>query len=94
MSFSPRRLYMDNAATSSPKPPGVLQAMTRYVNELGSSPGRGNYAEAREAGRLLFQCRERLCKLFNGQKPEHVIFTLNTTDALNLAIRGIVSAAG
>lgn len=81
---------MDNAATSFPKPPGVLQAMARFARELGASPGRGAYAEAREAGRLLFQCRQRLNTLIHGEDPTHIIFTLNTTDALNLAIRGLV----
>ncbi len=90
---APRRLYMDNAATSFPKPPAVHQAMTHYATQLGASPGRGAYAEARESGRLMNQCRDRLCQLFNGTRPEHVIFTLNTTDALNLAIRGAVVAA-
>ena len=81
---------MDNAATSFPKPPAVLEAMTRYATELGASPGRGAYAEAREAGRLMQQCRERINALIGGQSPDHVVFTLNTTDALNLAIRGIL----
>lgn len=87
---APRRLYMDNAATSFPKPAGVHQAMMRYANELGASPGRGAYAEARETGRLVDQCRLRINDLIHGQDPNHVIFTLNTTDALNLAIRGLV----
>ncbi len=90
--LAPRRLYLDNAATSFPKPPDVLAAMTRYATELGASPGRGAYAESRESGRLIQQCRERLCSLFHGQSPDHVVFTLNTTDALNLAIRGVVGA--
>ncbi len=81
---------MDNAATSFPKPPKVYEAMMHYATELGASPGRGAYAEAREAGRLMNQCRQRLNQLINGQSPEHVIFTLNTTDGLNLAIRGIL----
>lgn len=85
-----RRMYLDNAATSFPKPPAVAQAMAHYAHELGASPGRGAYAEAREAGRLMHQCRQRLNRLFNGQSPEHVVFTLNTTDALNLAIRGVI----
>lgn len=91
-SAAPRRLYMDNAATSFPKPPAVLEAMTRYATQIGAS-ARGAYDEAKQTGALVMQCRQRLCQLFNGQKPEHVIFTLNTTDALNLAIHGIVSAA-
>ncbi len=84
------RLYLDNAATSFPKPPAVLEAMTRYATELGASPGRGAYREAREAGRLMERCRERLNTLFNGENPHHVVFTLNTSDALNLAVRGLV----
>lgn len=85
-----RRLYLDNAATSFPKPPAVHQAMMHYATELGASPGRGSYAEAREAGRLMTQCRQRICQLINGKDPNHLVFTLNTTDALNLAIRSIV----
>lgn len=85
-----RRIYMDNAATSFPKPPAVIEAMTRFATELGASPGRGAYAEAREAGRLLQQCRQRINTLIHGENPSHVIFTLNTTDALNMAIRGIL----
>ena len=89
----PRRLYLDNAATSFPKPPAVLDAMTRFATELGASPGRGAYHEAREAGRLLQQCRERINTLIHGESPDHVLFTLNTTDALNLAIHGVVHPA-
>ncbi|MEE9212808.1 MAG: aminotransferase class V-fold PLP-dependent enzyme [Phycisphaeraceae bacterium] len=89
------RLYMDNAATSYPKPAAVQAAMVRFATEIGASPGRGGYAEAQEAGRLIFQCRQRINQLINGDlgKPEHVVFTLNTTDALNMAIRGIVRPA-
>ncbi|MEM7577545.1 MAG: aminotransferase class V-fold PLP-dependent enzyme [Planctomycetota bacterium] len=86
----PQRLYLDNAATSFPKPPQVLEAMTHYATELGASPGRGAYAEARESTALLQQCRERLNQLIGGADPNHIIFTLNTSDALNLAIKGIV----
>ncbi len=85
-----RRLYLDNSATSFPKPPEVLAAMTRFATELGASPGRGAYAEAREAGALLQSCRERIVELVGGAAPEQVIFTLNATDALNLALRGLL----
>ena len=85
-----KRIYMDNAATSFPKPRGVLEAMQHYATELGASPGRGAYAESRETGRLMEQCRERINTLMNGESPRHVVFTLNTTDALNMAIRGLV----
>lgn len=92
-----RRLYLDNAATSYPKPSCVIEAMTRYAEELGASPGRGAYAEARASGEMLWRCREAVLRIaHNGRevkKPERVIFTLNCSDALNLAIRGVVSAA-
>ncbi|MEO0513950.1 MAG: aminotransferase class V-fold PLP-dependent enzyme [Planctomycetota bacterium] len=88
-----RRIYLDNAATSFPKPPCVLEAMNRYATENGASPGRGAYAEAREATDLFSQCRSRINTLLNGQSPDHVVFTLNTTDALNLAIHGLIHPA-
>src|SRR5439155_18867298 len=87
--YSPRRLYMDSAATSFPKPPSVLEAMTRYATQLGASAGRGAYAEAVETGNLIARCRRRLNELFNGENPDNFIFTLNCTDALNLAIKGL-----
>jgi len=83
-----RRIYLDNAATSFPKPPAVLEAMQRYATELGASPGRGAYTEAREAGELLTACRQRINTLIHGESPDHVVFTLNCSDALNHAIRG------
>ena len=91
-----QRLYMDNAATSYPKPPVVHEAMLDYATRIGASPGRGGYAEAREAAGLMLECRRRINTLINGDpdKPEQIVFTLNTTDALNLAIRGLVSTAG
>ncbi len=84
------RIYLDNAATSFPKPPAVLEAMMRYATELGASPGRGAYSESQQAGQLLEQCRSRICQLIGGSLSSHVIFTLNATDALNLAIHGIL----
>ncbi len=90
MSPSSRRLYLDNAATSRPKPPAVADAMCRYASELGASAGRGAYAEAIETGELIHECRRRLNRLFHGERPEHFVFTLNCSDALNLAIKGLL----
>ncbi|WP_432800300.1 aminotransferase class V-fold PLP-dependent enzyme [Poriferisphaera sp. WC338] len=84
------RIYMDNAATSFPKPDTVLAAMTDYAQRLGASPGRGAYAEAQESGKLMNRCRERINTLIGGEDPNHIIFTLNTSDALNMAIRGLI----
>ena len=86
----PDRLYLDNAATSFPKPPCVIEAMTHFANRLGASPGRGAYREAVEASGILTRCRDRLSTLFLGARAEHVVFTLNTSDALNLAMFGLV----
>src|SRR3954462_2171910 len=83
------RIYLDNAATSFPKPPGVYEAMLDYGTRIGASPGRGHYAESREGARLIRQCRARINTLINGESPDHIIFALNTSDALNLAIKGI-----
>ncbi len=81
---------MDNAATSFPKPLAVGEAMVRYAKDLGASAGRGAYAEAIETGALISECRRRLNKLLHGQNPDHFIFTLNCSDALNLAIKGLI----
>lgn len=88
-----RRVYLDNAATSFPKPPSVFDAMVRYGRDVGASPGRGHYSESREGARIIATCRQRLCTLFNGESADHVVFALNTSDALNLAIKGVVRAA-
>ncbi|MDP6601289.1 MAG: aminotransferase class V-fold PLP-dependent enzyme [Phycisphaerales bacterium] len=80
--------YFDNAATSFPKPNSVHEAMLEYHLHCGASPGRGAYAKAIDASSILDRCRESLCRLINAPSPRHCIFTLNCTDALNLAITG------
>ncbi len=81
---------MDNAATSFPKPPAVAASMNHYAHQLGASPGRGAYREAREAGKLMDTCRHRINQLIGGDNPDHVVLTLNATDGLNLAISGLL----
>jgi cysteine desulfurase family protein len=85
-------LYLDNAATSFPKPKTLTEAMVRFANEVGASAGRGSYASSLAARDILTECRSRLMRLFNGERAEHFIFTLNCTDALNLAIKGLVDS--
>src|SRR5690606_23847549 len=68
----------------------VHEAMMRYATELGASAGRGAYHEAMETAGLIGQCRQRLNKLFNGENPDHFVFTLNCSDGLNLAIKGLL----
>lgn len=88
------RFYLDNAATSFPKPAAVIEAMVRYARELGA-PSRGASAEAVAAAGLVRVCRERICELLGVPREQHrqVIFTLNTTDAMNLAIHGVMGHA-
>jgi len=84
------RLYVDNAATSFPKPPVVHDAMRRYAESVGASAGRGAYHEAVAAGQLIADCRARLAALLGATDPNQFVFTLNCSEALNLAIKGIL----
>ncbi len=91
--MSAGRLYLDNAATTFPKPPGVVEAVAAYMTHNGSTPGRASYREANDGGAIIRRCRERLCRFLNAPSPDHVVFTLNTTDAINLAVKGAVRHA-
>ena len=86
--MSQTRLYLDNAATSFPKPPEVIEAMRTYAEDLGASAGRGAYREAVETGEIVTRCRRTWARLINAPAPETVVFTLNCSEALNLAIKG------
>ncbi|MFH1748511.1 MAG: aminotransferase class V-fold PLP-dependent enzyme [Planctomycetota bacterium] len=82
--------YLDNAATSWPKPPGVQAAMERYMNEVGASPGRSGHRLANEAERIRFDAREAVAELFGVFDPTRVIFTHNATTALNMVMFGLL----
>jgi len=84
------RIYLDNAATSWPKPTSVYEAVDRYLRELGAPAGRGAYREAAEVERLVAETRRQLGLLLGGVAPERIIFTANGTDSLNLALHGIL----
>ncbi|MBL8878522.1 MAG: aminotransferase class V-fold PLP-dependent enzyme [Phycisphaerales bacterium] len=83
------RRYFENAATSFPKPPGVAEAVGHYLTDIGVSAGRGAYHEAVESGRMLDECRQLLRRVFHADARDHVIFALNGTDALNLAVKSL-----
>lgn len=87
----PRRIYLDNAATSWPKPEGVYQAVDDYLRNVGAPAGRGGYAEAVEVGSLVADTRRQIARLLGVDDPRRVIFGLNGTDALNLAIHGLLA---
>ena len=83
-------IYLDNAATSRPKPPGVAQAVVEAMEDWGNS-GRGTHDDALSAARTIFQTRQKLAALFGCKHPERVVFTLNSTMALNMALNGILT---
>lgn len=83
-------IYLDNAATSWPKPPEVIEAVTQTMMYDGANPGRGSHAMAVRASRVLFDTRKQLAKLFHIKNPNDIAFTSNTTMALNMAIKGFL----
>ncbi|MBW2122214.1 MAG: aminotransferase class V-fold PLP-dependent enzyme, partial [Deltaproteobacteria bacterium] len=83
-------IYFDNACTSFPKPRAVVEAMRDFSLHVGSSPGRSGHRLALEGSRLVFEARERLSRLFNIPRSERLVFTSNATEALNLAIMGLL----
>ncbi len=84
-------IYMDNAATTWPKPPAVCQAVMECMEKYGANPGRSGHKMAVQAGQILLCAREMLCELFHLSDPFRIIFTYNCTDSLNLAIKGLVA---
>jgi cysteine desulfurase family protein len=83
-------IYLDNAATSFPKPEPVYQALDRFARTELANPGRAGHKMALAAERCLDDGRHLLNQLFHGEAPERFIFTLNCTDALNMAFKGIL----
>ena len=83
-------IYLDNAATSWPKPESVYQAMDSLMRHTGASPGRSGHLLSVTAARIIYETREALCQFLGIADPSHVVFTSNATEALNLAIRGLL----
>jgi cysteine desulfurase family protein len=83
-------IYLDNAATSFPKPEGVYAAMDRFARHSLANPGRSGHKMALESEHALADARHRLNRFFNGKNPDRWAFTLNCTDALNMAFKGIL----
>lgn len=82
-------IYLDNAATSHPKPEAVYRAVDAALR-AGGSPGRGGHSLALAAGRQVLRAREAAAKLFGLSDPARVIFTASATDSLNLALKGLL----
>lgn len=85
-------IYFDNTATSFPKPPCVAVAMANFLNEVGANPGRSGHRLAIESGRIVYSAREAVAELFCMADPMRIVFTDNVTEALNLALNGLLKA--
>jgi cysteine desulfurase family protein len=83
-------IYFDNAATSFPKPECVTDAVVNYMTQIGANPGRSGHKLSIEAGQIVFKARKSIATLFGLKNSMHVIFTSNATEALNLAIKGVL----
>ena len=87
-------LYLDNAATTFPKAPGVSQAVAYYLNEVGASVNRGVYASAQAAGMTALRLRRELCGLMGHSDPTHCVLTPGNTWSLNMVLLGALGRGG
>ena len=83
-------IYMDNGATSWPKPPEMLDAMTEAIRSYCANPGRAGHAAAARTAREIYRTRTAAASLFNIEDPAQIIFTKNCTEAINIALKGIL----
>lgn len=83
-------VYLDHAATSFPKPPSVYQAIMDVLKRVGGSPGRSDHRVARAASQIVQETREKIARLFTIPQADQVIFTHNATEAINLALKGLL----
>lgn len=83
-------IYFDNAATSWPKPERVCRAAEEYLRCGGTNPGRSGHTRSLQADRLVYDAREKASSFLGASSPEEIVFTLNTTDSLNIAIKGLL----
>ncbi len=82
-------IYMDNAATTMRKPEAVIQAVASALGSMGNA-GRGAHGASLGASRTIYETRELLCRLFGGTNPRQVVFTSNSTESLNIALKGLI----
>ena len=83
-------IYFDNAATSRTKPEVVYDAFNHYIRDIAVSPGRGSYSLGITASRMLYQSRKAVSDFFGSLSPENVVFTKNSTEAINLYLNGLL----
>jgi cysteine desulfurase family protein len=83
-------VYLDNAATSWPKPEAVYRAVDRFMRQVGATPGRGGHRREEEAQRIADEARQALACLFHAPDPQGIVFTMNATQAINMALKGLL----
>ena len=84
------KIYLDNAATTFPKPPEVYHSMMNYMTNIGTNPGRGASTATLAGNKVILNCRYALMDFFHFDKVENVIFTPNITTSLNTIIKSVV----
>ena len=84
-------IYLDNAATTMHKPKEVIDAVVNAMSSMGNA-GRGANEASLSASRIIYDTREKLCKFFNGENPKQIVFTNNSTESLNIAIKGLLNS--
>lgn len=85
-------IYLDNGATSFPKPKGMIEAMDLCMSSYCGNPGRSGHDLSRRTGEEVYQARKTLARFFKIEKPDRIIFTSNTTEALNIGIKGVLKS--
>ena len=89
-SLQEKNVYLDQAATSFPKPESVTQSMLHYMTQIGCNVNRGSYSAALDAEDILFDTREQLSDFFHGDDCRNTIFTANVTTSLNVILKGLL----
>lgn len=83
-------IYLDNAATTMHKPKKVIDAVVCAMSSMGNA-GRGANEASLSASRIIYDTREKLCRFFHGENPRQIVFTNNSTESLNIAIKGLLN---
>lgn len=87
-----KTIYMDNAATSFPKPESVCKRVNEVLTSIGGNPGHSSHSMAVEASRVIFEARESIARVMNAPDSSRIIFTKNATEAINVALKGILTS--
>ncbi|MGL5258060.1 MAG: aminotransferase class V-fold PLP-dependent enzyme [Proteocatella sp.] len=85
-----KRIYLDNGATTFPKPKQVIENVVDYMSNIGTNIGIGVYKDSQNAEDIVYETRELICKLFNFDYPENVCFTKNITESINVIVKGFI----